>query len=276
MGRRGYRSPFLLALRKIPIAQSNEMIFHYLFSTKDYDTSTFDALKFKNAIQRAEMDQVISELKNVVSMYEVYPEGDRIAPYLIYGGLALGVLLAMAGAALGLGNACFVPIPVCFIIGCFLTQGLRIMYKKKLLRREKEIKGYLDQANLTWSGRGVRWTTGQYGTYLMLTQTSGGAYGSGMGLLMYNNKPRLAASPDSGLVSAGPETSQRVGYGYGGGFNQPPPRIPMQPIGMRNRFQPGPYTPVGSHQVAPIALYQSTRKPYEPGEELDNSHVVMI
>ena len=254
-------NPFLQALRSAPRPGKNEMVFPYDYSLRDYNTNTFNATKFEGAIQRSEIEEMKIGLRNAVTNFEVSRNGNPIGGYVLLGSCGLGILLAVVLAAAGLGPIGSLAFWACIIFGVLFAYCGQGIWTKKLLKREREVRDYLNQVNSNWMSRGLRWTTSRYGAYLLLTHLNSTAVGGGIGLGpgaigmgMPMTKPPgfgLAMPPGMGPRMPPPMRPAPMG-GFRPGFNQPaPPRMPMQPVG---GYRPSPYQPVGSHQVAPLPL----------------------
>ena len=268
MERNNNQNPFLIAVRSAPRAGNNEMVFKYDFNLKDFNTNSFNAAKFEGAIQRSEIEEMKIGLRNAVTLYEIERQGDPIGGYVMLGCCGLGFLSAIGGGIAGIGALSVGGFWGCVIIGVCLAMLFGAMFKKKLLKREQQIRAYLDQVNMNVSFKGLRWTTGRYGGYLMLSYipTNGAGGGIGAALPLPMNKPLFAPAMPA------PTRPAPMG-GFGGGFNQPaPPRIPMQPMG---GYRPTPYQPAGN-QVAPLPLNPPAAgtQPMEPGQGYSNNIIV--
>ena len=175
------RTPaFIQAILEAPGAGKDVMVFPFDYTLNDYNLESFSSKKFKESIQKTEVENMLKRLKESVTLYKVYNQFSRLPGYIplitiILALIALFVLTSFGHVLLGL--AAFVLIvAIGVLIACLI-----IAYRKNLLKnREKEVKVALSRANVDWAGRGMRWSTGRYGAYLVLTRVRSKEYSGGI------------------------------------------------------------------------------------------------
>ena len=189
-GRRGHRPAqkkeniFTKALRSVPQPAVNQMVFPYDYKILDYNTNSFNAAKFNQALRLVDIEELKSGLRRKVSFYQVKEETEAVVNCVMCICCILGLMyLPLLCLFLCLGVVC---------LGCIGGH-----FQKKLIQREKQIRDYLNEVNRKVGDRGLRWSTGQYGTYLMVTYSGPGRAGGAQNRApVVQNRPVRPTNPD--------------------------------------------------------------------------------
>ena len=155
-------------INSAPHSRYNKLVFCYDYQLGDYDILKSINYGFYGDITKQEIEKVIVGLKRTVSMYKVPKSGyavgdDLFCLFGFFGDVLVVVGILAQKWAVSLGGFF-----ACVFLGIVANCLIRNCFYQRLLRREKQIKAFLDRENRKLKGKKIEWITGDFGAYLVL------------------------------------------------------------------------------------------------------------
>ena len=231
------RDVFRASINAAPKPEHNKLVFRYDYRIEDYNFASCIHYGFDGTITKPKIKQIAVGLKRAVSMYKVprsaYVVGDGLCCLFSVVGLILVVFGMTRQKEVFSGVGFF----VCFLIGIVANCVVQWFLDQRLLKREKQIRAFLDIENKALKEKGIKWSTGKYGAYLMLTYTQTDEFFGKTGV--------VAGCLNQGSIVLNTEAGARLVGGDGpaemeNGSDQPQPRVVIQTRDGRlaSRYQP--------------------------------------
>ena len=204
------QSVFTIAIKSRPKPTQNSLVFHYDYNLLDFNTTSFNPASFQGAYLLTEIEELKQALRARVNFYEIHPDKTE---ELVNCVMCCCCILSFV----------FLPAILLFLgAGILCLTCIGGIFRKSLMKRERQIQKVLSETNQKIAGRGFSWMTGKYGAYLILSRDPSRALGGQIPLLIDNIPRNVLNPPESRIPIAQPINQAGIApYGAPNNINYP-------------------------------------------------------